>query len=434
MTTKLLLTLTLTLALFSPSCTASRSLYRVTYLDTDFFDYDIVRLESTKGDEFILLSKRQDSLKAVATLPGFEVIQLGASYWLTLRKLPAPPELRIMLRSEFQFVREYSIYDERFDGEDTSFTAGTLFWRDRKIVKPVYESPDILDRFARIGLRSDISHAADTPPQQPDSCFVQVCTHNNVSVILFNRQTCDCSIFDGDGFILMSVVGDYELTKVLWGEASTDVDHTWYTMADLNHDGTNELLTAFSSDNTVWGYLHSFSFDSSNTVQLTTTPIPDNLASQIDFDGHITLSGDSIIIHGRWNDRLQSLSIYYDLNKDTIAFKLTEDTTTEPLLRQTLDDIKLESFFHPDQPGRHSLCIYGPALPPNLSLEKFGRPVTVVNSPDNCKNCLIIDTIIVADTTARLTLRYPIEGLRGEFSFTRTTDNWTLTSSNLTEK
>ena len=119
---------------------------------------------------------------------------------------------------------------------------------------------------------------------------------------------------------------------------------------------------------------------------------------------------------------------------DPTLFARMADTTTESLLQQTLDDTKLESYFHPDRPGRDALCIYGATLTPNVSLEKFGRPVTIVTSPDDCANCIIIDSITVTDTTARIILRYPIEGLHGEFSFTKTDDNWNLTSSHFTEE
>ena len=155
-------------------------------------------------------------------------------------------------------------------------------------------------------------------------CYVDVCSQGNVTLTLYNRTNCQCAIFDGLGFVIMSELAGNEVTHVLWGEASVDATDTYYDTLDMDGDGLNELLTGFASENTFWGYMHRFAIDSLNIVNITTVQVPDSLCSRFDFDGVIERRDSSLFVQGFWGDHNGYLVISFDRKSKQFVFELRQ--------------------------------------------------------------------------------------------------------------
>lgn len=157
-----------------------------------------------------------------------------------------------------------------------------------------------------------------------DSCLTEIYSGQNMSLKLYDRTSCTYSIFDGNGFVILSEFDGNEITKLLWGEAYIDATDTYYTIVDLDDDNVNELLTVYSFCNSFWGYLHHFEVDSLDSVTINTIAIPDSISSKIDFSGVIETKNRSILIHAVKVDKDKYVMISYDEEADSFVFDLKD--------------------------------------------------------------------------------------------------------------
>lgn len=132
--------------------------------------------------------------------------------------------------------------------------------------------------------------------------------------------------------------------------------------------------------------------------------------------------GDSILVRFDWED----------IGVDTSL--VTDSTRFEGVLQMVLDSKELQSFFHPTAPGRMILCVTGEKVPAISRLKNSGFYVKVVDSLEECENCLIFESIEITDSTIQIKIQYPIEGVQGNFLFVLSENNWLLTTSELTEE
>ncbi len=129
------------------SCTSANMELKVTYIDNDSFNYNILRLQSLEDETFIVLVKK-DSSHVINDLPtGLVEIQLGGTYFLTLEEFDSPPELVVMLRGRLSRIENYIVYHEIYDGDESN---SILFWANRVIQTRVFHSDNIQGRFIRM--------------------------------------------------------------------------------------------------------------------------------------------------------------------------------------------------------------------------------------------------------------------------------------------
>ncbi len=157
---------------------------------------------------------------------------------------------------------------------------------------------------------------------QNDSCKVEIYSNEVLSVKLLNSSYCPCTFFDGTGLVIFSEYQGNEFTKIIWGEASIDVDVCEFILVDMDKDGVNEVLTIFSFDTTFWGYIHKLEIVNFSVVNISSTEIPDSLSSKLDFLGEIEIVGDSsIVISGDPTDDNQRICITFDSIENSIIIK-----------------------------------------------------------------------------------------------------------------
>lgn len=107
--------------------------------------------------------------------------------------------------------------------------------------------------------------------------------------------------------------------------------------------------------------------------------------------------------------------------------------TIATILQLTIDAKELQKFLHPGVSSRDTLYIYSKNLPDDLSLTKSGIPVKISKTFEEGKNCLVIDSISVSNAEATVNISYPIEGVKGKFSFKYSGEKWVLQDSDLVE-
>ena len=106
----------------------------------------------------------------------------------------------------------------------------------------------------------------------------------------------------------------------------------------------------------------------------------------------------------------------------------------QTLCQMTIDLPALEGYFHPTAPNRKPLLVLKNNQVENLSLEKFGEPVKFV-SADQAKGLPVFEftSVEVKDTTASVSFKYAVEGIKGKVNFKKDGDSWKVESKEVTE-
>ena len=106
------------------------------------------------------------------------------------------------------------------------------------------------------------------------------------------------------------------------------------------------------------------------------------------------------------------------------------------LLQTTIDAPQLSGYYHVDTlPERIPLrLVVGPPVPLDLSLTKFGRPVTLVRDPPGTLPAMRITGIAAQSAEATVSFEYPPEGLTGTANLSRQNGDWRLESLTLVER
>ncbi len=110
--------------------------------------------------------------------------------------------------------------------------------------------------------------------------------------------------------------------------------------------------------------------------------------------------------------------------------------TNVPLLQLVLDLPELQQYYHVDSlPERSPLRLVcsDPACA-DASLEKFGAPVEVSPAaPEGDQPYLEITRFDQQASSAEVEFRYPVEGVVGRVSLSKTGDTWSVTEARLAE-
>src|SRR5204863_7644146 len=108
----------------------------------------------------------------------------------------------------------------------------------------------------------------------------------------------------------------------------------------------------------------------------------------------------------------------------------------ERICQLTIDHPDLESYYHPETPGRKPLVVSDYLIGKKLSLIKFEEPVTIVsNTKLKGKAFFRFKDIVVTPPTATVKFEYPIEGVTGELEFMKGGSGiWQITKTTLNEK
>ena len=119
--------------------------FTVTYVDTTFLcEYNIYRLESQEGVEFMLLSDKHSGERLTAKDAEYETIHDGKTFNLTLTEFDS---LLILEQCEFRSIIDgYLVFDEYY-GDKPPSDSGIVFWRDDTIRTKAYWSPQVYDKY-----------------------------------------------------------------------------------------------------------------------------------------------------------------------------------------------------------------------------------------------------------------------------------------------
>ncbi len=130
------------------SCSPAGNLYTVTYLDTETFDYNIIRFQGSDGKSYILLSEKNSSLEDSIEQVVVDEIKIGGQYNIKIKEIHPPPEIKVLLRGRLSMIDQYYVYNEAYDG---SASDGILFWEKGEIKTRVFHSDDIRGKLVIIG-------------------------------------------------------------------------------------------------------------------------------------------------------------------------------------------------------------------------------------------------------------------------------------------
>ena len=104
------------------------------------------------------------------------------------------------------------------------------------------------------------------------------------------------------------------------------------------------------------------------------------------------------------------------------------------VLQLAIDDTELDQYLKLGEPGRFPLKIAGSAVPQNIELVKATKPVVVTTPPSSKSDpVLVITDVDITGTSATVSYRYDVEGIRGTAFLKKTPHGWELTSSRIVE-
>jgi hypothetical protein len=107
---------------------------------------------------------------------------------------------------------------------------------------------------------------------------------------------------------------------------------------------------------------------------------------------------------------------------------------TLAVLQLTIDDPELDPYLKLGEPGRFPLKISGSSVPSGAALTKSAKPVEVVAAPAKKTDpVLVITGVEISGSTATVSYRYDIEGLRGTAYLKKGQRGWELSRSRIVE-
>jgi hypothetical protein len=115
--------------------------------------------------------------------------------------------------------------------------------------------------------------------------------------------------------------------------------------------------------------------------------------------------------------------------------RATSVAIPKSIVEQVLNHPQLQGFLHPEASGRVPVVISSHLVNPDLSLQKFGKPVRIV--PDATLNSgafLRFTDFEMGRVHTSVKIRYEIEGVGGSFRFRRSQDgSWKLIEAEIWE-
>lgn len=109
---------------------------------------------------------------------------------------------------------------------------------------------------------------------------------------------------------------------------------------------------------------------------------------------------------------------------------------TQDMVRQVLDNPKLELFLHPEVEGRIPVVLSDHLLASPMDLSKYGQPVRVSADTTPTERAILRFTrLTLGDNNATLEFVYDIEGVYGKCTFARAADGtWLLSAMSVWER
>jgi len=104
------------------------------------------------------------------------------------------------------------------------------------------------------------------------------------------------------------------------------------------------------------------------------------------------------------------------------------------IIQMAIDFEELQPYLLLTNEEQEVLYIIGDALPDNLELRKFGKPVEISPYYVNISDCIRFHTINIEDKKARVVFDYVRHGIKCELSFELSQSGWTIISSELSAK
>jgi hypothetical protein len=102
------------------------------------------------------------------------------------------------------------------------------------------------------------------------------------------------------------------------------------------------------------------------------------------------------------------------------------------VVKQILKHPRLTAFFHPEIKGRVPIVIQSNFVDPNIKIIMYEKPVVVI--PDSKKQ-LITNIYMSFFEDGKVSISYPVEGLKGVFKFIPDTKgSWVLEEANVWEE
>jgi hypothetical protein len=107
------------------------------------------------------------------------------------------------------------------------------------------------------------------------------------------------------------------------------------------------------------------------------------------------------------------------------------------VIAAVLDSRPMAMYLHPEVEGRVPVAIGGPALAgATIEVIAQGQPAKACSdaAADPEAACVIFERIDIAEPTAQVELRYPIEGVVGTFRLERDGEGWRIMKADLAER
>ena len=108
----------------------------------------------------------------------------------------------------------------------------------------------------------------------------------------------------------------------------------------------------------------------------------------------------------------------------------------ESIVQLVIDLPQLQAFLHPELADRKPLVlIESKEVSPDLSLKKFGQPVSIVQlNAAKGKPYLQLTELQVTGSKAKVRLDYPVEGVGGEAELEEKNGVWSVVKSEIWER
>jgi len=122
------------------------------------------------------------------------------------------------------------------------------------------------------------------------------------------------------------------------------------------------------------------------------------------------------------------------LKSDSAAAPAAQADDTQAVLQLAIEDTELDPYLKLGEPGRFPLKLSGSSVPSSVQLTKSSKPVELVQGAVKKEDpVLVITSLEITGSTATVSYRYDVEGIRGTAYLKKGAHGWELSRSRIVE-